>query len=224
MMDANPFAPRVVFEIGPVPISEAVVTTWALMVLLAGGSWLLTRRLEQAPGRTQAVLELMVEAIAGQVEATMHVPPRPYVPLLGTLFLYLVAANLSAVLPGVHAPTARIETAAALALVMFFAAHLYGVRRRGLWPYLAHYLKPNPLLLPLNLLSELTRTLSLMVRLFGNIMSHELIIGVVLTLAGLLVPVPIMALGMLIGVIQAYIFAILATVFLGAAIGAVEGH
>lgn len=224
MIDANPFTSHILFHIGPLPVCEAVVTTWVIMLVLTVASWLATRRANLEPGRLQAVAELLVETMTGQIEAIMQTPPRPYLPLVGTLFLYLVAANLSAVLPGVHAPTARLETAAALALIVFLAAHHCGIRCRGLGGYLGHYLKPNPLLLPLNLLSDLTRTLSLMVRLFGNIMSHELMIAVVLMFAGLLVPVPIMALGMLIGIIQAYIFAILAAVFLGAAVGAVQGH
>jgi F-type H+-transporting ATPase subunit a len=143
-------------------------------------------------------------------------------PILGTLFLFIVVANLSALVPGVKAPTASLETPAALAIVVFLSAHFYGICEQGLKKYLASYLKPNPLMLPLNVLSEITRTFSLMVRLFGNMMSHELVIGIVATIAGLLVPIPFMALGILVGVIQAYIFAILATVFVGAAVGAVE--
>ncbi len=220
MIDAAPFAPQVLFRFGPVAIGRAVVTTWGIMTALTVGLGLTTWRLR--PGRVQAGLELVVEAICGQIEETMQVPPRPYLPLLGTLFLFVLVANLSPLLPGVQAPTARLETTAALALVVFFAGHVFGIRRRGLKRYLIHYLEPNPLLLPLTLLSEFTRTFALMIRLFGNIMSHELVIAVVLGLAGLLVPVPIMALGMLIGAVQAYIFAILAAVFLGAAIGAVE--
>jgi len=222
MIDADPFAPQVLFHIGPIAVGRAVATTWAIIAFLAGGSALVTRRLDLRPGRAQAVLELAVEGICGQIADTMATPPRPYLPLIGTLFLFVLASNLSAALPGVQAPTARLETTAALALIVFVAVHAYGIRARGLGRYLAHYLEPNPLLLPLTLLSEFTRTLALMVRLFGNIMSHELVIAVLLGLAGLLVPMPIMALGLLTGTVQAYIFAVLATVFLGAAVGSVE--
>lgn len=221
-MIAGPFTPQTVFRAGPIPVSEAVITTWAIMAILSLGCWAATRW--RRPGRLQLALELLVDGMAGQIEAVLQISARPFLPLIGTLFLYLLVANLSGILPGVHAPTARLETAAALALIVFFSAQVLGIRRRGLRAYLAHYIKPNPLLLPLNLLSELTRTLSLMVRLFGNIMSHELIIAVLLSLAGLLVPVPIMALGMLIGAIQAYIFAVLATVFIGAAMGTADTH
>jgi F-type H+-transporting ATPase subunit a len=222
MIDANPLSPQVLFHLGPVAISEAVVTTWVLMAAMVGGSAVATRNLSLQPSRVQAVLELVVEGICGQIEETMRVEPRRYLPLIGTLFLFVLVANLSAVLPGVHAPTARLETTAALALVVFAAVHGYGIRILGLGRYLKHYLEPSPFLLPLTFLSELTRTLALMVRLFGNIMSHELVIAVLLSLAGLLVPVPIMALGLLVGTVQAYIFAVLASVFLAAAVGAVE--
>lgn len=222
MISANPLGPDILFHLGPIPVSGAVVTTWVIMVLLAGGSALASRRLTIRPARWQAILEVMVEGMADQIEETMRTPPRPYLPLIGTLFLFVLTCNLAPVLPGVRAPTARLETTAALALIVFVAMHGFGIQRRGIRRYLGHYLEPNPLLLPLTLLSELTRTLSLMVRLFGNIMSHELVIAVLLSLAGLLLPVPIMALGVLIGAVQAYIFSILAAVFLGAAVGAVE--
>jgi len=222
MIAANPLGADVLFRIGPLPISGAVVTTWVIMALLAGGAALASSRLRAEPSRWQAVLEMLVEGMAGQIEDTMRTPPRPYLPLIGTLFLFVLTCNLAPLLPAVRAPTARLETTAALALIVFVAMHGYGIRTRGLRRYLAHYLEPNPLLLPLTLLSELTRTLSLMVRLFGNIMSHELVIAVLLSLAGLLLPVPIMALGLLIGAVQAYIFAVLAAVFLGAAVGAIE--
>ncbi len=222
MIDANPLAPDILFRLGPVPVSGAVATTWAIMAVLAGGSALVTRRMAERPGRVQAAAEVVVETIAAQIEDTMQTGPRPYLPLIGTLFLFVLICNLSPLLPGVRAPTARIETTGALALIVFVAVHAYGIRARGLGRYLAHYLAPNPLLAPLTLLSEFTRTLALMVRLFGNIMSHELVIAVLLGLAGLLLPVPIMALGLLIGAVQAYIFAILSAVFLGAAVGSVE--
>jgi F-type H+-transporting ATPase subunit a len=221
-MRPTPLSTEVLFRIGPVPISDVVVTTWAIVVGLGIASWLATRRLQVHPGRVQIVLEAIVSGIAGQIRDAIRSDPEPFLPLIGTLFVYLVVANLSAELPGVRAPTARLETSAALALIVFVSVHVYGIRARGLRGYLAHYLRPNPLMLPLNVLSEVTRTFSLMVRLFGNIMSHELVISVVLALAGLLVPVPLMALGVLIGLVQAYIFAVLATVFIGAAVGSVE--
>jgi F-type H+-transporting ATPase subunit a len=143
-------------------------------------------------------------------------------PVLGTLFIFLVVANLSGVLPGVEAPTSKLETPAALALIVFSAVHYFGVRAQGLRGYLASFAKPKLIMLPLNIVSEVTRTFSLMARLFGNVMSGEFVIGLVVALAGLFVPIPLMALEILVGVVQAYIFTILATVFVGAAIGEVE--
>lgn len=213
----DPLATPVLFHLGPVPVSEPVVTTWVIMVLLTG-IFHLARRTE----RGRDLVDLLVETVATQIGDAIHGDPWPFVPLVGTLFLFLLVANLSGEFPGVHAPTARLETAAALALTVFFAVHVFGIRQQGLLGYLGHYLKPTPLMLPLTVLSELTRTLSLTVRLFGNIMSHELIIAILLSLSGLFVPVPLMVLGVLIGSIQAYIFTVLATVFLGAATGSVE--
>ena len=223
-MTDSPMAAHPLFHVGTVPIDRAVVTTWVLMAVLTLASRALGRRLDLAPGRAQAVAEMLVEGLTGQIEATLGRPPGPYLPLIGTLFVFIAAANLSPLIPGVVAPTAKLETAAALALTVFFAVHWYGLRALGVWRYLGHYLKPNPVMLPVNVLSELTRTLSLTVRLFGNVMSHEVVLGVLLSLAGLLVPIPIMALGVVIGLIQAYIFAVLATIYLGAAIGAVQSH
>ncbi len=178
--------------------------------------------MKTSPGRWQAALEAVVTTVKDEVREILQRDPEPFLPVLGTLFLFIAVANLSALLPGVTAPTASIETPVALGIVVFASAHFYGLRTQGLRRYLRTYLEPNPLFLPLNILSEVTRTFSLMVRLFGNMMSHELVIGIVATIAGLLVPIPFMALGILIGVIQAYIFAILATLFVAAAIGAAQ--
>ena len=160
-------------------------------------------------------------AIAAQLREILGRDPWPFLPLLGSLFLFLCLANLTAVVPGATPPTGHIETPAALALIVFLSVHFYGVKVRGMRAYLRHYLEPNPFLLPLNVLSELTRTFSLMIRLFGNMMSHEFVIAIVVFLAGLLVPIPFLLLGVLIGMIQAYIFTVLATVYISAAVGAV---
>lgn len=221
-METSPLAPDILFSIGPVPIDRAVVTTWAIMAALAAISWLGTRRSGREPGWLQASLEILVETLESQVRDVMRRDAWTYIPLLGTLFVFLVFANLSAEIPGMRPPTGHIETPAALAIIVFFSVHYFGIRAKGLRAYLEHYVRPTPLLLPLNVLSEFTRVFSLMVRLFGNIMSHEIIIAVVVLLAGLLLPIPFMLLGILIGVIQAYIFAVLAAVFIGAAVGAVQ--
>jgi F-type H+-transporting ATPase subunit a len=201
-----------------VAITRPVVTTWAIMAVLTVVSWLVTRRLDLYPDRRQAVLELVVTGIMGQIEEVIRKDPLPFLPVLGTLFIFLVAANLSGVLPGVEAPTGKLETPAALALIVFVSVHVFGVRARGAFGYLASFAKPKLIMLPLNIVSEVTRTFSLMVRLFGNVMSGEFIIALIVALAGLFVPIPLMALEILVGVVQAYIFSILATVFIGAAV------
>lgn len=223
-MIGNPLASHALFHLGPVPVTEAVVTTWGVMAALTASAWLVTRNTGLRPGRTQAAVELVVVAIAGQIEEAIGRDPRPLLPLIGSLFLFIATANLTGEIPGLAAPTASPTTTGALALVVFGATHVLGVRALGPAAYLRHYLRPTIVMLPFNILSELTRTLALAVRLFGNIMSHEFVIAVVLGIAGLLVPIPLMALGLLIGLVQAYIFAVLATVFVGAAVGAIEGH
>jgi F-type H+-transporting ATPase subunit a len=217
-MESSPLASIVIFRLGPIAITRPVVTTWAIMAVLIVVSWMVTRRLDRRPDRIQAVLEIAVTGILGQIEEIIRKDARSLLPLLGTLFIFLVVANLSGVLPGVEAPTAKLETPAALALIVFVSVHYFGVRARGFLGYLASFAKPKVIMLPLNILSEVTRTFSLMIRLFGNIMSGEFIIALVVALAGLFVPIPFMVLEILLGLIQAYIFTVLATVFIGAAI------
>jgi F-type H+-transporting ATPase subunit a len=221
-MQSSPLESVVLFRLGPVPITRPVVTTWAIMALLAIASWLVTRRLKLRPDRRQAVLEIVVTGIAEQIKEVTGRDARPLLPLLGTLFIFLVTANLSGVLPGVEAPTSKLETPAALALIVFFSVHYFGVRAQGAPGYLASFAKPKLIMLPLNIISEVTRTFSLMVRLFGNVMSGEFVIALVVALAGLFVPIPLMVLEILVGIVQAYIFTVLATVFIGAAVEGAE--
>jgi F-type H+-transporting ATPase subunit a len=221
-MEGNPLSTIVLFHIGPVPISKPVVTTWVIMAAIVLVSWLGTRRASAEPNALQSALEIIVETINDQIGAIIQKDTWPYLPLLGTLFLFLVVANLSGVLPDVQPPTGHIEMPAALAAIVFLSVHYFGIRGRGFGAYLRHYTQPSLLLTPLNVLSEITRTFSLMIRLFGNMMSHEFVLAMVAFLAGLLVPIPFMILGILIGIIQAYIFTVLAAVFIGAAVGRVE--
>lgn len=218
-MQGSPLASTIAFHIGTVPISRPVVTTWAIMVALTTVSWLVTRRMQMWPDRYQATIEILVAGIAQQINDVVRNDARPLLPLLGTLFIFLVVANLSGVLPGIQAPTSKLETPASLALIVFFSVHYYGVRARGLRGYLASFAEPKLIMMPLNILSEVTRTFSLMIRLFGNVMSGEFIIALVIALAGLFVPIPLMLLEILVGLVQAYIFTVLATVFIGAAVG-----
>lgn len=217
-MIRSPLVTTTLFSIGPVPISETVAVTWGLMAALALGSWLATRSLTLSPSRTQTALELVVGAIEDQIRATVRVAPEPYVPMIGTLFLFILTANWSSLIPGVEPPTAHFETDVALGLIVFLAIIYFGIRARGLRGYLKTFAEPSIVMIPLNVVETFTRTFSLIVRLFGNIMSAVFIIGIILSLAGLLVPIPLMALDLLVGAIQAYIFAVLAIVFIGSGV------
>ncbi len=217
-MIGSPLATKTLFTVGPVPITEPVVVTWGIMALLTLGGWFATRSLTLTPSRGQAVLELIVGAVEDQIRNTMRVAPKPYVPVIGTLFVFILAANWSSLAPGVEPPTAHIETDAALGLIVFFAIIYFGIHARGFGGYLKSFAEPTIFMAPLNLVETFTRTFSLIVRLFGNIMSGVFIIGIILSLAGLLVPIPLMELELLIGAIQAYIFTVLAMVFIGSAV------
>lgn len=218
-MQSSPLTSTLLFYIGPVAITLPVVTTWVIMAVLALICRIVTRHLSMLPDGRQAAVEGVVTGIMSQIEDVIRKDARPFLPLIGTLFIFLVVANLSGVLPGVEAPTSKIETPAALAIIVFLSVHYFGIRARGVRGYLASFAEPKLIMLPLNVLSEITRTFSLMVRLFGNVMSGEFVIGLVVALAGLFVPIPLMALEILVGLVQAYIFTVLATVFIGAAVG-----
>ena len=218
-MTASPLALAVAFRLGSIAITMPVVATWGIMLLLAGGSWLLTRNLSVHPSHKQAALEVLVEAIEAQIRDTMRTEPQSYLPLIGTLFVFIFTANWSSLVPGVEPPTAHIETDAALALIVFVAVAWFGIRSRGVRGYLATFAEPSFLMVPLNLVGTITRTFSLVVRLFGNVMSGVFVIGIVLSLVGLLVPMPLMALDLLTGAVQAYIFSVLAMVFIAGGLG-----
>jgi F-type H+-transporting ATPase subunit a len=217
-MIESPLDLKTAFTLGPVRVTVPVVVTWGLMVGLTLASVLVTLRLKLRPGRGQAALELVVSAIEGQIHDTIGVAPRPYLPLIGTLFLFILAANWSSLIPGIEPPTGRIETDAALAAIVFCAVIWFGVRTRSLGGYLKTFAEPTFLMIPLNVVETFTRTFSLIVHLFGNVMSGAFIIGIILSLAGLIVPIPFMGIEMLIGAIQAYIFTVLAMVFIGSAV------
>ncbi len=215
----SPLTLEPLFHFGSVEITEPVVVSWAIIVVLGLGSGLATWRLTLIPSKGQTLLELVVATIDSQIRDSMQTDPAPFRALIGSIFLFTLASNWSSLLPGVEPPTAHIETDAAMALIIFVATIGWGVRTRGLSGYLATYAEPTWVMIPLNIVEQFTRTFSLIVRLFGNVMSGVFIIGIILTLAGLLVPIPLMALDLLTGAVQAYIFAVLATVFIGAAVG-----
>ncbi|MEO9129912.1 MAG: F0F1 ATP synthase subunit A, partial [Sphingomonas sp.] len=195
----SPLTSVTVFHLGPIGISQAVVTTWAIMAVLIVGAILMTRRMTLVPSAVQATLELIVEAVDSQIRDTMQVEPGPYRAFIGTLFLFIFVSNWSTLIPGVAPPTARLETDAALAILVFLAIIGFGIRSGGVRGYLATFASPSVLMIPLNIIESVTRTFSMFVRLFGNVMSGVFVIGIVLSLAGLLVPIPLMALDLLTG-------------------------
>jgi F-type H+-transporting ATPase subunit a len=206
----------ILFVWGPAAIRETVFTTWIVMsTLVLFFAWA-TRRLTDDPGPLQTLLEGMVLAIEQAIADVDNQHTRALLPLIGTLWIFLVVANLLGVIPGLNSPTRDLSVTTALALVVFFSVHIYGLRHAGLG-YLKHYLSPSPLLLPFHLISEVTRTLALAVRLFGNIMSLEMAALLILLVAGFLAPVPILMLHIIEALVQAYIFGMLALIYVAGA-------
>ncbi len=206
------------FSLGPLIITTPVITTWGIMLVLAAGSWLATRRLQLDPGPVQTVVEGLIEAMENAISAVLPHQAGSVFPFIATLWMFIVVANLGGLVPGLHAPTGVLPTTAALALLVFLSVHWFGIRLEGMKAYLRHYLAPTPLMLPFHLMSELTRTLALAVRLFGNIMSLEMAALLVLLVAGFLVPIPLLLLHVIEALIQAYIFGMLALIYIAGAI------
>ena len=200
------------------PISETVLTTWGIMLALLLLCGLSTRRLRLDPGRWQVVLEAVVGAIEDAIAEVLPEHARRVLPLVATLWIFIVIANLAGLVPGLHGPTGDLSLTAALALLVFLSVHGFGIRIHGLRPYLRHYLEPNPLLLPFHLVSEVSRTVALAVRLFGNIFSLEMAALLILLVAGLLAPVPVLLLHVVEALVQAYIFGMLALIYIAGGI------
>ncbi len=209
----------VLWEHGWFKLNMTIVTTWALMLVLALGARLITRNLANDVhiSRWQSLLEIIVTAIRRQIEEVGLRQSDKYLGVLGTLFLFIAVSNLFTIFPGYEPPTGSLSTTAALALCVFVAVPLYGIAESGLGDYLRSYLKPTFIMLPFNVISELSRTLALAVRLFGNMMSGAMILGILLTITPLIFPIVMSLLGLLTGMVQAYIFSILATVYIAAA-------
>jgi F-type H+-transporting ATPase subunit a len=221
MANTDAFAP-VFFHLGPLPIGETVVTTWALMLMLGVIAWLSTRRLKIEPGGWQVALEGIVGAIQDAIDAVLPEHTSAILPFVASLWIFLVIANLIGIVPGLHGPTGDLSTTAALAVLVFLSVHWYGIRIHGLKHYLRHYIEPNPILLPFHIVSEVSRTVALAVRLFGNIFSLEMAALLVLLVAGFLVPVPVLLLHIVEALVQAYIFGMLALIYIAGGIQSLE--
>lgn len=200
-------------------LNATIVFTWVVMALLVLGSWAVTARLSEGEtvSRWQVMLEVIVSAIRDQIAEVGADDPGRYMPFIGTLFLFIATANVLAVVPGYQPPTGSLSTTAALAICVLVAVPLFSIGERGLGKYLRIYLQPTPLMLPFNLVSEVSRTIALAVRLYGNVMSGTVIVGILISVAPFFFPVVMQVLGLLTGLIQAYIFAILAMVYIGSA-------
>jgi F-type H+-transporting ATPase subunit a len=210
----------ILWQRGFLKLNGTIAFTWGLMLVLAVGSKLITRKLstDQNRSRWQNFLEIIVTGIEKQIEEVGLPHPEKYLGFLGTLFLFLGTASLCTILPGYDPPTGSLSTTVALALCVFVAVPLFGIADQGVGGYLKSYIKPTVIMLPFNIISELSRTLALAVRLFGNMMSGAMIIAILLTITPFIFPIVMTLLGLLTGMVQAYIFSILAAVYIAAAI------
>ena len=207
----------IIFSIGPLAINSIVVTTWGIMFVIGITCWLATRNLSLNPGRLQTMLEGIVSTMQDSIDAIIPGHAQQLLPFIATLWIYIVIANLVGLIPQLHSPTGNLSVTVGLALLVFLSVHWFGIRNDGIRGYLKHYLSPTPLLLPFHIISEITRTIALAVRLFGNIMSLELVALLVLLVAGLLVPIPLLMLHIVESLVQAYIFGMLALIYVAGA-------
>ncbi len=207
------------WQYGFIKLNATIIVTWGLMLVLTVGSTIITRHLSTGLQRSrwQNLLEIVVTAIENQIEEVGLPHPHKYLSFLGTIFLFIALASLCTIIPGYEPPTGSLSTTVALALCVFVAVPLFGIEEQGVGGYLRSYLKPTVIMLPFNIISELSRTLALAVRLFGNMMSGAMILGILLTITPFIFPIVMSLLGLLTGMVQAYIFSILATVYIAAA-------
>jgi F-type H+-transporting ATPase subunit a len=201
-------------------INLTIVTTWAIMLLLIVTSVIITRNLKTSSiiSRWQCILEMLVTGMNNQIKEIGLEKPEQYIGFIGTLFLFIATANICIILPWYEPPTGSLSTTVALAFCVFIAVPFFGIVKSGLPGYLKSYIKPTVIMLPFNLISEITRTLALAVRLFGNIMSGGMIVAILLSITPFIFPIVMKVLGLLTGMVQAYIFSILATVYIAAAV------
>lgn len=203
----------VLFSVGAFQLTATVVTTWGVIALLGLLSWLAMRRPEAHPGWLQTVAEGVVATLEDAIAQAAPQHARVLLPFIGSLWIFLAVANLVGLVPGLHSPTRDLSATSALAILVFCSVHWFGIRSQGLKNYLRHYLSPSPILLPFHLISEVTRTIALAIRLFGNIMSLETAALLVLMVAGFLAPVPLLLLHVIEALVQAYIFGMLALIY-----------
>lgn len=205
------------WQSGFIKVNATLVFSWLTMLILVLISMRVTRQLSVRPeqmSRWQHSLEVIIETLRSQISDASLQAAEPFLPFIGTLFLFIATANFLEIVPGISSPAGSLSTAAALAICVFFAVPFFGIRNRGLWSYLKHYIEPTPLMLPFNIISEVSRTVSLAVRLFGNVMSTSLLVAILLSIMPLFFPIVMEAFGLLVGLIQAYVFAVLSMVYI----------
>ena len=208
---------NVSFALGPVQISASILTTWGIMGVMSLVAWLSTRYLAMLPKGIQTLAEGIVSVIDDAVSAVAPEQSREIMPFIATLWLFLILANLVGLIPELHSPTSDLSVTSALAVLVFFSVHWFGIKTLGIKNYLHHYLTPSPILLPFHIISEFTRTIALSIRLFGNMMSLEMAAMLILLVAGFLAPIPILMLHIIEALVQAYIFGMLALIYLAGA-------
>ena len=210
----------VFWQWGLLKINATLVFTWLVMALILGLTWLATRHLTDSvhPSRWQMFMEMVVSLIRDQIREVSHEDPEPYQAFVGSMFLFIAMANVLAIVPGFRPPTGSLSTTTALAICVFLAVPLYGIQRQGVIQYLRQYAKPSLFMLPFNIVGEVSRTIALAVRLFGNMMSGTVVVAVLISITPFLFPIVLQLLGLLTGLIQAYIFAILAMVYITSAL------
>ena len=217
-MDDSGIVAGIVFQLGPLQVTSTIVTTWVIMIVIGLLGWLATRRLQMEPGPIQTVAEGIVSTIEEAIRGVAPEHANHLLPFIGSLWIFLVIANLSGLIPGVHSPMRDLSATASLAILVFLSTHWFGIRIQGVKAYLRHYLAPSPVLLPFHIISEITRTIALAVRLFGNIMSLEMAALLILLVAGFLAPKPILMLHIIEALVQAYIFGMLALIYVAGGI------
>jgi len=213
--------PTVVLQLGPLQVTSTVVNTWIVMIVLSVVFIVLGKRLQVRPTRMQNALEWIVEAIDGLIRDMIPHHSRLFLPIVGTLAVFIAATNLAGLIPGLRSPTTDLNTPLALAIVVFFSVHYYGIHQKGLVGHLRHYVEPIFILLPIEIASEFARTMSLTFRLFGNILGEEIVIAVLFLILPVLIPVPMMLFSIFTSLIQAYLFTMLTVVYIS---GAVRAH
>ncbi|MGD9153026.1 MAG: F0F1 ATP synthase subunit A [Gammaproteobacteria bacterium] len=217
-MDSTGFFSSFIINIGFLHITKAVLTSWVIIILLLIFSFASTRKLLLKPGGYQTILEGIITAMQNAVYAVLPQQIELVFPFIATLWIFILLSNLIGIIPGFHSPTADISVTSGLAILVFLSVHWFGIRAEGLKNYFRHYLRPSPILLPFHIISELSRTLAMAVRLFGNIMSLQLVALIVLMVAGFLIPIPLLILHIVEACIQTYIFGMLALIYIAGGI------